>query len=140
MMVTAFAVAVGVFRENKGRSWRRAARIAAGRYLLGNVRNALDLRFGGVTTAEMYATWARNSGAEVLTDEISEGATLHWIGPRHKDRVFLYLHGTYFPLTLRPVYKRCFDLRGTTHGTVCCRWMLYCSSPRLLLLHARVPS
>ena len=93
--VSAFAVAIGVFRENKGRSWRRAARIAAMRYVLGTVQNALDLKFWfGVTTAEIYATWARNSGADVLTDELSEGAALHWIGPRQKDRVFLFLHGT----------------------------------------------
>ena len=91
---TAFAVAIGVFRENKGRSWRRAARIAAMRYILGSAQNTLDLQIVfGVTTAEMYATWARESGANVLTDELSEGATLHWIGPRGKDRVFLFLHG-----------------------------------------------
>ena len=96
--LTAFAVAIGVFRENKGRSWRRAANIAATRYVLGKVQNALDLKFGsGATTAEMYAAWARKSGADVLTDELSEGATLHWIGPRRFDRVFLFLHGTYFP-------------------------------------------
>ena len=88
-------VAVGVFRENKGRSWRRAARIASLRYLLGKVQNALDFKIGcGVTTAEMYAMWARKSGVDVLTDELSEGAMLHWIGPRREDRVFLFLHGT----------------------------------------------
>jgi len=87
-------VAVGVFRENKGRSWRRAARIATLRYLLGKVQSASDLKLGvGATTAEMYATWAHKSGADVLTDQLSEGATLHWIGPRRQDRVFLYLHG-----------------------------------------------
>ena len=90
-------VAVGVFRENKGRSWRRAAHIAALRYLLGKVQNALEIKFGfRVTTAEMYATWARESCTDVLTDELSEGATLHWIGPRRQDRVFLFLHGTPF--------------------------------------------
>jgi hypothetical protein len=99
--VTAFAVVVGVFRENKGRSWRRAARIAAARYFLGKAQNSLDLKFGfRVTTAEVYATWARKSGADVLTDELAEGATLHWIGPRRQDRVFLFLHGTPFFPTL----------------------------------------
>ena len=97
---TAFAVAVGVFRENKGRSWRRAARIASMRYLLGKVQNAFEIKLGfSVTTAEMYARWARKSGADVLTDELSEGATLHWIGPRREDRVFLFLHGKpFFPI------------------------------------------
>jgi len=90
-------VAVGVFRENKGRSWRRAARIAALRYLLGKAQNALEIKFRfKATTAEMYARWARESCADVLTDELSEGATLHWIGPRRQDRVFLFLHGMPF--------------------------------------------
>ncbi|KAF8489442.1 alpha/beta-hydrolase [Russula emetica] len=94
LLALPFVVAVGVFRENKGRSWRRAARIAAMRYSLGKAQNALDIKFEfRVKTAEMYATWARKSGADVLTDELSEGATLHWIGPRRKDRVFLFLHG-----------------------------------------------
>jgi hypothetical protein len=97
--LTAFAVAIGVFRENKGRSWRRAAHIATLRYLVGKVQNALDIKFGGVTTAGTYAKWAHKSGADVLTDELSEGATLHWIGPRRKDRVFLFLHGMpFFPI------------------------------------------
>ena len=64
---------------------------------MGTVQSALDAKFAfAVTTAEMYAIWARKSGADVLTDELSEGATLHWIGPRRKDRVFLFLHGTLF--------------------------------------------
>ena len=97
--ITAFAVTVGVFRENRGRSWRHAARIAARRYLLRKVRNASDLKLMyGASTAEMYARWASKSGAEVLTDELSEGATLHWIGPRREDRVLLFLHGAYSPL------------------------------------------
>ena len=94
--VTAFAVAVGVFRENKGRSWPRAAHVATLRYLLGTPRNAFDLKIGfGTTTAEMYALWAKKSGAEVLTDNLPEGAALHWIGPRRRDRVFLFLHGAH---------------------------------------------
>jgi hypothetical protein len=72
------------------------------RFLVGHAQNASDLKIGsGMTTAETYATWARKSGADVLTDELSEGATLHWIGPRRKDRVFLFLHGTPFSPTPR---------------------------------------
>lgn len=99
--ITAFAIAVGVFRENQGRSWSRAAHIATLRYFLGNARNALDLKFGfQVTTAEMYGVWARKCGADVLTDDLPEGAALHWIGPRRKDRVLLFLHGACFPAPL----------------------------------------
>jgi hypothetical protein len=55
-----FAVVVGVFRENKGRSWRRAAHISAMRYVLGNVQIISDLKLGfRVTTAEVYAAWVR---------------------------------------------------------------------------------
>lgn len=116
--VTAFAVAVGVFRENKGRSWRRAAGIAATRYLLARVQNASDLKIGfRLTTAEMYAAWARKSGTDVVTDELSEGAMLHWIGPRKKDRVFLFLHGTSkFPTVRLGLAMLIED--GTTCGTI----------------------
>jgi hypothetical protein len=69
---------------------------------LGKARNASDIKIGfRETTAELYATWARKSGVDVLTDELSEGATLHWIGPRREDHVLLFLHGTPFPPTLR---------------------------------------
>ena len=94
--MSAFAVAVGVFRENKGRSWRRATRLAAFRFLLGKARSGLDLKFGfRQTTAELYAAWARKNGVDALTDELPEGAMLHWIGPRREDRVLLFLHGAY---------------------------------------------
>ena len=93
--IAAFAIAVGSFRENKGRSWRRAAHIATVRYLLGKAQNASEIKFAfPLTTAGAYAKWAHKSGADVLTDELSEGAALHWIGPRREDRVLLYLHGT----------------------------------------------
>jgi hypothetical protein len=70
------------------------------RYVMGKARNVLDFKFGSrETTAELYAMWARENGTDVLTDELSEGATLHWIGPRREDRVLLFLHGTPFLLT-----------------------------------------
>jgi hypothetical protein len=69
------------------------------RYVLGKVQSVLELKLGfRVTTAEVYAAWARKNGADVLTDKLPEGATLHWIGPRRKDRVLLYLHGAHFSL------------------------------------------
>jgi hypothetical protein len=88
---------IGVFRENKGRSWRRAARIAAVRYVLwGRAWTPWELKSAaGATTAQAYATWARKASVEVLTDELPEGAKLHWIGPRRIDRVLLYFHGVY---------------------------------------------
>jgi hypothetical protein len=93
---TALAVALGVFRENKGRSWRRAARTATARYLLSaRVWTAWELKSAvGLTTAQTYEAWARRTnGTEVLTDELPEGAKLHWIGPRRVDRVILYFSG-----------------------------------------------
>jgi hypothetical protein len=90
------AVALGVFRENKGRSWRRAARTATARYLLSaRVWTAWELKSAvGLTTAQTYEAWARRTnGTEVLTDELPEGAKLHWIGPRRVDRVILYISG-----------------------------------------------
>ncbi len=94
---TALAVALGVFRENKGRSWLRAVRTAAARYILSaRVWTPWELKSAlGLTTAQTYEAWARRTtnGAEVLTDELPEGAKLHWIGPRRVDRVILYFPG-----------------------------------------------
>ena len=93
--MTALAVGIGVFRENKGRSWHRATRTALTRYLMGaRTWTAQELKsLYGMTTAQVYAEWARKSGVEVLTDDLPEGARLHWIGPRSEERVILYFHG-----------------------------------------------
>ena len=94
---TAFAVAVGIFRGNEGRSWSRSAKIASLRYLFGQEWDVHTLlSFLGVTTSRVYRTWARSVKQEVLTDVLPEGAKLHWIGPRRDsshDKVFLYFHG-----------------------------------------------
>ena len=94
---TAFAIAVGVFRENKGRSWSHAANIAATRYLFDHKWDVHTLRsYIGVTTPLVYQNWARQEKQEVLTDLLPEGAKLHWVGARRdaiQDRVFLYFHG-----------------------------------------------
>ena len=150
--ITAFAIAVGVFRENKGRSWSRAAHIATLRYILGNARNALDLKFGfQMTTADMYGVWARKCGADVLTDDLPEGAALHWIGPRRKDRVILFLHGACFTalfnllgefmligsgggfvLPARADYFNLLEsLRKEYNGAVGVAMLNYCTSPAM---------
>ena len=94
---TAFAIAIGVFRENKGRSWSHAANIAAIRYLFDPKLDIHTVRYlVGGTTSQVYQEWARRDKQEILTDHLSEGAKLHWIGPRRdaaQDRVFLYFHG-----------------------------------------------
>jgi hypothetical protein len=98
--------ALGVFHENGEHSWRRAAYNAAVRYLL-RARTWTLLEFRsivGATTAQAYAAWVRKNRAEALTDELPEGAKLHWIGPRREDRVILYFHGA-FPSSL----SRCVD-------------------------------
>ena len=93
---------LGVFHENEGRSWRRAAHMATARYIMqARAWTAWELKSViGVTTAQAYAAWARKNHAELLTDELPEGAKLHWIGPRREDRVILYFHGAY-PFFLR---------------------------------------
>jgi len=97
IIFTAFAIAVGVFRENKGRSWSLAANIAACRYFFEPKRDIHAVRYlVGGTTSQAYQGWAPQNKQEILTDLLSEGAKLHWIGPRRdaaQDRVFLYFHG-----------------------------------------------
>jgi len=63
----------------------------------------------GMTTAQVYAEWARKSGVEVLTDDLPEGARLHWIGPRSEERVILYFHGA---SSVLQVQVRCVDRKG----------------------------
>jgi hypothetical protein len=99
MKSTALAIAVGVFRENKGRSWSLAANIASTRYLMSHKWDIHTMRsFIGLTTSQAYQKWALQKNQEILTDSLSEGAKLHWIGPRRdtsQDRVFLYFHGEF---------------------------------------------
>ncbi|KAH9071483.1 alpha/beta-hydrolase [Lactarius deliciosus] len=102
------AVTVGIFRGNKGRSWSRSANLALTRYLFDHEWEIHTLRsFIGVTTSQMYQTWARSVKQEVLTDVLPEGAKLHWIGPRRDashHKVLLYFHGGCFVLPTRPDY------------------------------------
>ncbi|KAH9053306.1 alpha/beta-hydrolase [Lactarius vividus] len=92
-----FAIAVGIFRGNKGRSWSRSANVALTRYLFNHDWDIHTLRsFIGATTSQNYRAWTRSVKQEVLTDELAEGAKLHWIGPRRDashHKVFLYFHG-----------------------------------------------
>ncbi|KAH8977131.1 alpha/beta-hydrolase [Lactarius akahatsu] len=101
-------VTIGIFRGNKGRSWSRSANLALTRYLFDHEWEIHTLRsFIGVTTSQMYQTWARSVKQEVLTDVLPEGAKLHWIGPRRDashHKVFLYFHGGCFVLPTRPDY------------------------------------
>ena len=96
-IITAFVVARGVFHQHNGRSWYRAGHIVAARYLLRARKwTVWELRYAlGATTVQVYSVWARKNRVEALTDELPEGARLHWIGPRRKDRVILYFHGAY---------------------------------------------
>lgn len=82
--------------ENKGRKRRRAAYDSALRYIAArrwNLRQ--NLLIFGTSSTEAYEKWTRKHKLESLTDDIDEGAKLHWVGPRLYDRVLLWLHGKY---------------------------------------------
>lgn len=97
MISPAFAIALGVFHENKGRSWSRAANVAMMRYLFCQKWDIHTLRsFIGVTTTQAYQAWAAQEKLEALTDILPEKAKLHWIGPRpegSQSRLLLYFFG-----------------------------------------------
>ncbi|KAI0265803.1 Alpha/Beta hydrolase protein [Gloeopeniophorella convolvens] len=84
------------FRENKGRSWRRASKIALTRHVFSE-RWQWDVKtlksFIGATTLQTYNAWTHKNKLEPLTDALPEGGRLHWIGPRKEDRVILFFHG-----------------------------------------------
>ena len=90
----AFAIIPKVFsKANKGHTWARTFSDSVMRTIVGagwNIRQMVSV--WGSTTA-LYEKWARQAKLEVLSDEIGEGAKLHWIGPRKFERVFLYFHG-----------------------------------------------
>ncbi|KAI0306818.1 Alpha/Beta hydrolase protein [Multifurca ochricompacta] len=99
-----FAVAVGVFRENKGRSWSRAANIALTRYIFDQNWDPDTLRsFIGLTTSQSYQKWAHQVKQEVLTDVLPEGAKLHWLGKRRDARggFVVPARAEYFPFLQR---------------------------------------
>src|SRR6266702_5162988 len=128
---TAFAVAVGIFRGNKGRSWSRSANVALARYIFGHEWDIHTLRsFIGVTTSQMYRTWTRSVKQDVLTDVLPEGAKLHWIGPRRDashHKVFLFIHGeSCSPCTVRIHWLICAE-------NPCSRRMLRLAYARRLL-------
>jgi hypothetical protein len=97
MISPAFAIALGIFSENKGRTWSRAANMAMMRYLFCQKWDIHTLRsFIGVTTTQAYQAWASQEKLEALTDVLPENAKLHWIGPRpegSQSRVLLYFYG-----------------------------------------------
>ena len=105
MVSTAFAVAFGVFRENKHRSWFHAANVAAMRYLFNQKWDVYTLQsFIGVTPTQVYQAWAAQEKTEALTDVLLENAKLHWIGPRQEGsqgRVMLFFLGVNLSLSQR---------------------------------------
>jgi len=85
----------------------------------------------GLTTAQTYEGWARRTnGTEVLTDDLPEGAKLHWIGPRRVDRVILYFSGGGY---MFPPREEHFDmllaLQREFKGTVGCVLLNYALVP-----------
>jgi hypothetical protein len=104
----AFAIALGTFRENKGRTWYGAINIAMMRYLFCQKWDIYTLRsFIGATTTQVYQAWASQEKLEPMTDFLPENAKLHWIGPRQEGsqgRV-LYFHGKpWLVSVLRPAH------------------------------------
>ena len=97
MVFAALAVAFGTFRENKHRTWSRAANLAVMRYLFNQKWDVYTLQsFIGATTTQVYQAWAAEEKVEAFTDILPENAKLHWIGPRQEGsqgRVLLYFFG-----------------------------------------------
>ena len=104
MVSTALAVASGIFRENKHRSWSRAANLAVMRYLFNQKWDIYTLQsFIGATTTQVYQAWAAQEKIEALTDILPEKAKLHWVGPRQEGsqgRVLLYFFGEVWPVSV----------------------------------------
>jgi hypothetical protein len=134
---TAFAVAFGIFRENKHRSWSRAANLAVMRYLFNQKWDIYTLQsFIGATTTQVYQAWAVQEKVEILTDILPEKAKLHWIGPRQEGsqgRVLLYFFGEAWPISVFCTFTDLYQ------NVVCRRGLLLTSTARLFSILARRP-
>ena len=137
MVSAAFAVAFGIFRENKHRSWSRAANLAVMRYLFNQKWDIYTLQsFIGATTTQVYQAWAAQEKIEALTDILPEKAKLHWIGPRQegsRGRVMLFFFGEAW---LIPGF---LFLLICTKNVVRRRGLLLASTARLFSILARPP-
>ena len=61
---------------------------------------------------ETYTRWMFNEKMEAAVDDLGDGSSLMWIGPRRYDRVILYLHGepsTFFVSFIRTDYEKAGD-------------------------------
>ena len=116
-MFSAFALIPKVFsKANKERTWARAFSDSAMRTLVGagwNIRQMVSV-IG--STTPLYEKWARQTKLDVLSDEIGEGAKLHWVGSRKYERVFLYFHGEYSSYVL--LHKHCNLMCAQGAGSV----------------------
>ncbi|KAI0060633.1 alpha/beta-hydrolase [Artomyces pyxidatus] len=96
-----YFLATGLFRDaNKGRSWKRTVHDSLFRFLTSRTWGIYTFQSLFGTTGATYRKWACHNALEILSDDIGEGAQLHWIGPRRYDRVLLYFHGGGFSLAL----------------------------------------
>ncbi|KAI0258603.1 Alpha/Beta hydrolase protein [Gloeopeniophorella convolvens] len=98
-------VVFNVFRHNTGRSWKRSLGIALYRALFSR-GYSMDVLVRAVAqpTGRVYATFARDNRLELVTEDVGEGARLHWIGPKKTERVFLYFHGGGYSVPSGPQY------------------------------------
>jgi hypothetical protein len=137
MVSTAFAAAFGIFRENKHRTWSRAANLAVMRYLFNQKWDVYTLQsFIGATTTQVYQAWAAQEKIEAVTDILPEKAKLHWIGPRQEGsqgRVLLYFFGEAWLISAFCTFTDLYQ------NAVCRRGLLLASTTRLSSILARRP-
>ncbi|THH12492.1 hypothetical protein EW146_g7644 [Bondarzewia mesenterica] len=95
-----FAVLPKIFsRANKNRGWARAVSDSGTRVFVTSGWNIWHMAYAmGGTATPIYVKWAKQNKLKVLSDDIGEGAKLHWVGPQRFDRVFLFFHGGGFSL------------------------------------------
>jgi hypothetical protein len=48
----------------------------------------------GYTTGNVYRAWAKAARVAPISDDVGEGAHLHWVGEKKTDKVLFWFHGT----------------------------------------------
>ncbi|KAF7970445.1 hypothetical protein HWV62_23931 [Athelia sp. TMB] len=79
------------FSVHRNKPWERRVGIAVVRFMT-SWASIRQLQWRQAPSMETYTHWMFNQKMEAAVDDLGDGSSLMWIGPRRYDRVILYLH------------------------------------------------
>ncbi|KAF7967418.1 hypothetical protein HWV62_34395 [Athelia sp. TMB] len=79
------------FSVHRNKPWERRVGIAVVQFMT-SWASVRQLQWRQAPSMETYTRWMFNQKMEAAVDDLGDGSSLMWIGPRRYDRVILYLH------------------------------------------------